>query len=91
MAELVWCVETLEAYETVTSNNPPYELNSQSEYPAGSTAFKSINILTGGALPGSGTWQKIDYVTGFGENTVIAANSPVNGEIDIYYSTGAGA
>ena len=91
MPELVWGVETLEAYELVTTKTPPYDLNSQSEYPAtNQTAFKLINILTGGAQPSGGSWTIKNYVSSFGEQTVVTVNSPTNGEVEIYYATPGG-
>ena len=63
ISELVWCVETLEAHELGSSANPPYDLNSASEYPAvNSTAFKAINISANGT-PQNFSWTVTNYVT----------------------------
>ena len=87
ISELVWCVETLEAYELGSDANPPYDLNSASEYPAAkSTAFKAINISASGT-PQNSSWLVKNYVTNYGEQSLIVADSSTNGEIDIFYST----
>lgn len=87
ISELVWCIETLEAYELGSSANPPYDLNSASEYPAAnSTAFKAINISASGT-PQSSSWLVKNYVADYGEQSIIVADSSTNGEIDIFYST----
>jgi hypothetical protein len=79
-------VETLEAYELNGTADPPYDLDSPSEYPETDfTAFTSIAINR--APPGS-TWTKKDYVTAYGERTEIANNSTNDGDIQIHYGTG---
>jgi hypothetical protein len=85
LLELSSGVETLEAYELNSTANPPYDLDSPSEYPeTDSTAFTSIVI--NGAPPGS-SWTKTNYVTVYGEHTKIANNSTNGGDIQIYYGT----
>ncbi len=80
MAELVWCVETLEAYELQGNQNPPYDLNNASEYPAGSVIFTDITITTNAPGP-SGQWSKHDLVSQYGENISISTNSTSDGQI----------
>ncbi len=46
IAELVYCVETLEAYELQGSHTPPYDLDSISEYPAAPVSFGNIQVVT---------------------------------------------
>jgi hypothetical protein len=85
MPELVWCVETLEAYENNSTTPPPYDLDSAAEYPATDrTAFGTINIRTG-AAPTS-HWAPDNYETKYGEHTTVVSDSATNGEVDIYYS-----
>jgi hypothetical protein len=84
IAELVWCVETLEAYELLGSQNPPYDLNDLSEYPTGSVTFTDIAITTNTSGP-SGLWTKHDLVSQYGENTSIPTNSTSDGEIVITF------
>ena len=91
ISELVWCVETLEAYELGSSAKPPYDLNNDFEYPAAnSTIFGSINILANGK-PQNASWTVTDYVSDFGEHTEVAADSSTNGQVVIYYSGKGGA
>jgi hypothetical protein len=83
-----WCDVTLEAYENNTSMSPPYDLFSASEYPAtGSSAFRALDIQTGGTAA-TGSWSPPqNLVFNYGEHTVIAVDSPTNGEVDIFYSS----
>jgi hypothetical protein len=84
--ELVWCVETLEAYELNGSANPPYDLGSVAEYPAAKfTSFDAINVLIDGT-PSNASWTASDYETKFGEHTSVVVNSSKNAEIQIHYS-----
>jgi hypothetical protein len=84
--ELIWCVETLEAYELSGGMSPPYDLNSASEYPAAKfTAFGAINVSTGGA-PSTALWTVKNYEAKFGEYTQLVVNSSSNGDIQIHYS-----
>jgi hypothetical protein len=86
ISELVWCVQTLEAYELSGNPTPPYDLNSASEYPAAKfTEFKSIKVATDGA-PSGAPWTVCNYESKFGEHTQIVVNSPGNGDIQIHYS-----
>jgi len=85
MPELVWCVETLEAYEVGGSETPPYDLNEGSEYPnTDKTAFQVISIQANSVIP-SLEWAPDNYVTKFGEHTNVASKSSSNGEVDVYY------
>jgi hypothetical protein len=87
--ELTWCVETLEAYELSGGLTPPYDLNSESEYPASKfTAFEAINVSIDGA-PSNALWTASDYETMFGEHTQLVVNSSTNGNILIYYGADA--
>jgi hypothetical protein len=84
--ELIWCVETLEAYELSGGMSPPYDLNSASEYPATKfTAFEAINVSTGGT-PSTALWTVTNYEAKFGEYTRLVVNSSSNGDIEIHYS-----
>lgn len=84
MAELVWCVETLEAYELQGNQRPPYDLNAASEYPTGSVTFTDIAITTSAPGP-SGQWSKHLLVSQNGENISISTNSTSAGEIVITF------
>ena len=86
VAELTWCMQTLEAYELNSAANPPYDLYSDSEYPdTAMTVFGAIDITTKDGAGPAGTWVPWDIVDSFGERTLIAANASTNGEVDIYY------
>jgi hypothetical protein len=84
MSELVWCVETLEAYELQGSHTPPYDLDVASEYPASPVTFGGIEIVTNGPGP-AGLWTSSDVVTNYGEHTSIITNATVQGEIAISF------
>jgi hypothetical protein len=73
--ELVWCNQTLEAYR----------LTQCSDYPAGITAMRAINIQTGATSP-TLNWNAVTEPTDCGQHSVVVSNSSVNGEVDIYYS-----
>jgi hypothetical protein len=85
--ELMWCVETLEAYEDGSTATAPYDLNSAQEWPATRfTAFQDISIQTGG-VAATGNWQPpTNTVTEFGEHSVLITDSTTSGEVDIYYT-----
>jgi hypothetical protein len=89
MPELVWCVETLEAYERV--GTPPYDLNSASEYPdADRTAFRRIKVATGVEIP-TLDWEIVNSVAlEFGEHAEVVSDSSTNGRVDIIYGTEPG-
>ena len=75
IAELLWCNETLEAYE----------VNQCSEYPASDfTGLSAINIQTGSAAPPL-VWTPVDRVTDCGQHTKVVSNSPTVGEVEIHY------
>lgn len=82
--QLVWCVETLEAYELQGEHTPPYDLDAASEYPAGRLSFNNIEIVTNAPGPG-GAWDSKDVVTQYGENAYVAANTTTNGEVIISF------
>jgi hypothetical protein len=85
LPQMAWGVEVLEAYEPNGTANPPYDLDSSSEYPATDfTAFKSITIHR---APTGRLWTQQNYVTTYGEHTKIAIDSLSDGEIQIYYGT----
>jgi hypothetical protein len=90
IAELTWCMQTLEAYELGSTANPPYDLNAVTEYPdTPMTRFGAITIATAAGPGPAGVWQSENAVTNFGEQTVILTNASVGGEVDIYYSGAA--
>jgi hypothetical protein len=85
MGQLVWCVQTLEAYELQGNPTPPYELNAPSEYPASdAVTFGDIHIITNAPGP-AGSWLKQDVVTNYGEHTEISANASSGGTVVIYF------
>lgn len=84
MAELVCCVETLEAYEPLAAQTVPYDLNDAQEYPAGSVTFSKISITTNGAGPPA-QWSSDDLVSVHRETTSISTNSTAGGEIVIIF------
>ena len=85
MQELVWCAETLEAYELEGRHIVPYDLDSGSEYPAAEAiAFRNIKVVTGATGPSAG-WQKQDVVSKYGEYTSIARDTTVDGEVNIHF------
>lgn len=71
MPELIWCVETLEAYEPEGANEPPYDLNARTEYPdTGRTAFAGISVVSGDADDAL-AWAIEDVVTPFCERVEV--------------------
>jgi len=75
IAELLWCNETLEAYN----------INQCSNYPnIDFTAFANISITTGNVSPAI-TWTPVNKVTDCGQHAVVVSDSSQNGEVDIYY------
>jgi hypothetical protein len=83
--ELIWCYETLEAYELQGAHTPPYDLDQPTEYPPNaSIAFGAIDIVTSDVNP-SGSWQVSDFVKDYGEHTAIVSNTSTRGEVDIYF------
>jgi hypothetical protein len=85
MPELLWCVETLEAYELTGDLQAPYDLYDQAEYPAsGSVTFDGIQIGT--TIPiAPGGWVVQSIVSTYGEHTTIVNNDATNGEIRISF------
>lgn len=84
IAELVWCVETLEAYELQGSHTPPYDLDNASEYPGSSVTFEHIDIITHVTGP-TGSWVSSDIVTNYGEHTSITTNATTKGAVEIAF------
>jgi hypothetical protein len=83
--DLIWCYETLEAYEEEGTHTPPYDLDSVSEYPpAASIAFDEINIVTDVSNPAGG-WGVSDTVTQYGERTAIVRATSTEGGVSIYF------
>jgi hypothetical protein len=77
--ELVWCNETLEAYNiTACSDYPATDL----------TAMQSIDLRTGNTTP-TVDWTPQDKVTDCGQHTVVAIDSASGGEVDLYYRKAA--
>jgi hypothetical protein len=75
IAELLWCNETLEAYN----------INQCSDYPASNvTVLASIGIQTGSVNPPL-NWTPVNNVQDCGQHTVVVSNSSTNGEVDIHY------
>ncbi len=75
IAELLWCNETLEAYNITQCSN----------YPASNmTAMTSIGIQTGDVRPHL-IWTPINNMQECGQHTDVVSNSPDNGEVHIYY------
>ena len=76
IAELLWCNETLEAYE----------INQCSDYPAAPrTVFRDISIQSQGT-PLPLNWTPLNKVTDCGQHAVVVSNSAASGEVDIFYS-----
>ena len=84
ISELVWCVETLEAYELQGNHTPPYDLDAASEYPTSPVTFGDIAIVTTGPEP-AGLWTPSDVVTKYGEHTSIITNAAIHGKIAISF------
>jgi hypothetical protein len=84
ISELVWCVETLEAYELQGNRIPPYDLDSATKYPVGRLNFQDIGIITNAPGP-AGPWMAQNVVTQYGENAFVAANTTTNGDVVITF------
>ena len=81
IAELLWCNETLEAYQ----------ISQCSDYPATKrTDFSAINILTGSVTP-TVNWTPVNRVTDCGQQAVVVSNSATAGEVDINYRREVGS
>jgi hypothetical protein len=75
VAELVWCNQTLEAYDiTACSDYPDTDL----------TAMRNISLSTGGSSPPL-SWAPVNGVTDCGQHVVVVSNSATAGEVDLYY------
>jgi hypothetical protein len=85
IAELAWCVQTLEAYEGNRSPPPAYDLSNPAEYPAAdSVSFGQIAIVTNATGP-AGAWTVQNTVSGYGEQTQIVTNASTAGEVVIWF------
>jgi hypothetical protein len=75
VAQLVWCNETLEAYN----------ITACSDYPAADlTAMRAINLQTGNTTPAV-HWTPQDRVTDCGQHALVPIDSGQGGEVDLYY------
>ena len=84
-SELIWCSHTLEAYETDSNDNPPYDLRSLAEYPAAdSIAFESISVQTAAGLIAT-LWDPQNVVTNFGEHTLAPGTASTDSEVTIFF------
>jgi hypothetical protein len=86
--ELVYCAVALEATESGLGD-PPYELNSPSDYPkAKRTRFRQIKIEAGAPITKL-DWRTENYLedlgTYFGEHASVVSHSATKGKIDIFY------
>jgi hypothetical protein len=80
IAELLWCNETLEAYQ----------IDQCSDYPATTrTDFRTIDIQTGSVAP-TLNWTPVNRVTDCGQQAVVVSNSSTVGEVEIYYRSASG-
>ena len=73
MDELIWSMQTLEAYEQPSAQAIPYDLNASDEYPPDPlTTFYDIAISAG---PNPlGPWVRADVLSIFGERSIIGAD-----------------
>jgi len=77
--ELIWCIETLEAYH----------ITKATDYPATTvTAFRSIELQVNTAPPTDPAmnWTAVDSVTDTGQHAIVVSNANSGGEVDIYYN-----
>ncbi len=73
--ELLWCSETLEAYD----------VQACSDYPdADFTTFQNIDLRTGASVP-KVHWSVRDTVTTCGQHTVVVEDSATDGQVDVHY------
>jgi hypothetical protein len=78
VAELVWCNETLEAYD----------VQACSDYPdTDRTPMYAIELRTGDLTPAV-HWTPEATVTDCGQHTNVVADGGTNGEVDLYYRPG---
>jgi hypothetical protein len=84
MPELVWCVETLEAYGQ--AGTPPYDLNHRTEYPnTDRTSMRRIKVLTDGPSD-SLDWELFTSVAvKYGQHTEVVNDSSTHGRVEIFY------
>jgi hypothetical protein len=74
--QLVWCVQTLEAYG----------IQQCSDYPAGMTAFGAIEIADEEGDDFALEWAAPNDPKDCGQHTVVVSNANPGGEVDIAYS-----
>lgn len=75
IAELLWCNETLEAYN----------ISQCSDYPASDvTTFGSIDIQTSSKTTPV-NWTPVSAVTDCGQHVVVVSNTNPGGEVEIHY------
>lgn len=75
IAELLWCNETLEAYN----------VSQCSDYPASNmTAFSSVDIQTSSKTTPV-NWTPMNAITDCGQHAVVVSNTNPGGEVDLYY------
>ena len=73
--ELIWCNETLEAYDITSCSDYPNNIY---------TAMQHIQIETGTTTPAL-NWTAVDRVTDCGQHTIVVSNSATDGEVDLFY------
>lgn len=76
--ELIWCIETLEAYG----------ITAPSDYPAVDvTSFDSIELVSGAAPANHPQvmWTAVDAVTDIGQHANVVSNDNPGGTVDIFY------
>ena len=75
-AELVWCTETLEAYNVGQCSDYPY---------IESTSFISGIAVGKSSVTPDIVWSPVDKVTDCGQHAVVISNANPGGQVDLYY------
>jgi len=75
VAELVWCNQTLEAYDIAACSDYP-----NTDF----TRMGSISLATGATTPAI-TWTPVNLVTDCGQHAVVRDDSATSGSVDLYY------
>jgi hypothetical protein len=75
IAELLWCNETLEAYNITDCSDYPNTFY---------TPFTGITIQTGNSQP-TLDWTPVDKVTDCGQFAAVVSNASTNGRVDLHY------
>jgi hypothetical protein len=78
--ELVWCNETLEAYDITSCSDYPNNIY---------TAMHNVQIETGNSTPAL-NWTPVDRVTDCGQHATVVSNSATDGEVDLFYGPSIG-